>query len=65
MTEYEKLEQVLSDNKGSTDVRLTMNLEGEDIEIYMNDSVQVQISDQFFEGIHKIFGRTDFIEVQN
>jgi DNA polymerase-3 subunit alpha len=63
--DFEKLEQLLTNFKGDTDVRLIMSIEGKEIEIFPAEPKQIQISDDFFEGIHQLFGRTDFIEVQN
>ncbi len=63
--DFEKLENLLNQYKGSTDVRLVMKINGQDIEILQSEPRQIQISDDFFEGIHQLFGRTDFIEVQN
>jgi DNA polymerase III subunit alpha len=63
--DFEKLDQILASNKGSTDVRLVMRIDGEDIELFPEEPKQIQISDEFFEGIHQLFGRTDFIEVNS
>lgn len=63
--DFQKLEELLNQFKGDTDVRLVMNIDGKEIEIFPEEPKQVQISDDFFEGIHQLFGRTDFIEVQN
>ncbi len=61
--DFEKLDQILAANKGNTDVRLVMNIDGERVEVFPEHPKQIQISDEFFEGIHQLFGRTDFIEV--
>lgn len=63
--DFPKLEEMLTNNKGATDVRLVMSIDGEDIEFTPSEPRQIQISDQFFEGIHQLFGRTDFIEVHS
>ena len=63
--DFAKLENLLGEFKGDTSVRLVMNIDGKEIEIFPEEPRQVQISDDFFEGIHQAFGRTDFIEVQN
>lgn len=63
LEDFEKLNQILMSNKGNTDVRLVMNIDGEVVEVFPEDPTQIQISDEFFEGIHQLFGRTDFIEV--
>ncbi len=64
MDDFEKLDDLLGAHKGSTDVRLVMKVDGLEMEIFPDEPKQVQISDDFFEGIHQLFGRTDFIEVQ-
>ena len=63
--DFERLDSLLAQFKGDTDVRLVMSIDGKEIEIFPREPKQVQISDDFFEGIHQLFGRTDFIEVQN
>lgn len=63
--DYEKLDSLLCEYKGHTNVRLVMNVSGQDIEIFAEKPHQIEISDHFFEGARQLFGRTDFIEVQN
>lgn len=63
--DYEKLDSLLSEHKGSTKVNLMMSLDGQKIEITQSEPKNIQISDEFFEGVHQLFGRTDFIEVQS
>jgi DNA polymerase-3 subunit alpha len=63
--DYEKLSHLLDSNKGSTDVRLVMGIDGDYIEIFPETPKKIQISDEFFEEIHQLFGRTDFIEVNS
>lgn len=63
--DYEKLESLLTENKGPTNVRLVMNVSGQDIELFAEKPHQIEISDHFFEGARQLFGRTDFIEVPN
>jgi DNA polymerase-3 subunit alpha len=63
--DFEKLDQLLDNNKGSTDVRLVMSIDGDNIEVFPEQPKQIQISDEFFEEIHQLFGRTDFIEVNS
>ncbi len=65
MDDFEKLDELLDLYKGSTDVRLVMRVGSEEMEIFPEAPKQIQISDDFFEGIHQLFGRTDFIEVQS
>lgn len=63
--DYEKLESLLSEFKGNTQVNLSLGVsEGTRIEIAQVEPRKVQISDDFFEGLHRVFGRTDFIEVR-
>ena len=62
--DYDKLDSLLVECKGSTNVRLVMNVDGQDIEIFAEKPHQIEISDHFFEGARQLFGRTDFIEVQ-
>ena len=61
--DYTKLDSLLSEYKGSTNVRLVLNVDGQDIEIFADQPRQIEISDHFFEGARQLFGRTDFIEV--
>jgi DNA polymerase-3 subunit alpha len=61
--DFERLSSLLDSNKGNTDVRLVMNIDGNSVEVLPHSPKQIQISDQFFEEIHQLFGRTDFIEV--
>lgn len=63
--DFERLSSLLDNNKGNTDVRLVMDIDGNSIEVLPDSPRQIQISDQFFEEIHQLFGRTDFIEVNN
>ena len=63
MDDYSKLDSLLLECKGNTNVRLVMNIDGQDIEIFAENPHQIEISDQFFEGARQLFGRTDFIEV--
>lgn len=63
--DFEKLDELLETNKGQTFVRLVMSVDGEELELQTENPRQVQISDEFFEGVHRLFGRTDFIEVHS
>ncbi|MFN3697311.1 MAG: DNA polymerase III subunit alpha [Pseudobdellovibrio sp.] len=62
--DYVKLDQILHDYKGDTNVRLVIAIQDHQ-EIEMEPSVpyKIQISDAFFEDVHQVFGRTDFIEI--
>ncbi len=63
--DFEKLNSLLDSNKGLTDVRLVVDLETDGVEILPENPKKIEISDQFFEEIYRLFGRTDFIEVNN
>lgn len=63
--DFEKLSFLLDSKKGNTDVRLVMDIDGASVEVLPETPRQIQISDQFFEEIHQLFGRTDFIEVNS
>ena len=65
--DFEKLESLLNEFKGSTRVNLSLGWaeDGAKIEIIQNEPRNIQISDDFFEGVHRLFGRTDFIEVRS
>ena len=65
MEDFAKLDQLLDNNKGNTDVRLVMSIDGDSIEVFPEQPKQIQITDEFFEEIHQLFGRTDFIEVNS
>lgn len=65
MDDYSRLAELLSSHQGKTSVRLLLNIEGRQFEIFPQEAYSVEISENFFEGIHQIFGRTDFIEVKN
>ena len=65
MEDFAKLDQLLDNNKGNTDVRLVMSIDGDNIEVFPEQPKQIKISDEFFEEIHQLFGRTDFIEVNS
>lgn len=63
--DFDKLENLFSLHKGSTYVRLVLSIDGQQLEVLPEEPRQIQISDDFFEGVHQLFGRTDFIEVQS
>ena len=63
--DFEKLENLLEKHKGPTSVQLVLSIEGQQLEVLPIQPRQIQISDDFFEGIYQLFGRTDFIEVQS
>lgn len=65
--DYEKLDSLLLEFKGTTRVNLSLGMAegGAKIELTQKEPRNVQISDNFFEGVHRLFGRTDFIEVRS
>jgi len=61
--DYFKLSHLFDAFKGDTDVRLVLSLNDQLIEMVPSAPLKIQISDAFFEEIHQVFGRTDFIEI--
>lgn len=61
--QYERLESLLRQFKGQTQARLMLNIDNRLIEIDSAEPYRVEISDNFFEEAHQIFGGTDFIEI--
>lgn len=61
--EFEKLDTVLNAFQGETYVRLVLSLNEKTVEMQTEAPKRIQISDAFFEEIHQVFGRTDFIEI--
>ncbi len=61
--DFEKLNLLMDQFKGDTNVRLVFDVDGQGIELESELPKKIQISDAFFEEVHQIFGRTDFIEV--
>ncbi len=64
--QYEQLNSLLRDFPGSTGVSLEINLDdmNRKVQIDAPEITGVAISSEFFEGIHSMFGRTDFIELK-
>jgi len=62
--DFVKLDEIMQTYKGDTNVRLVIvGSEQQDIEMEPEIPYKIQISDAFFEEVHQVFGRTDFIEI--
>jgi len=62
--DFVKLDEIMQTYKGDTNVRLVIRgSEQQDIEMEPEIPYKIQISDAFFEEVHQVFGRTDFIEI--
>ncbi len=61
--DFAKLDLLMDQFKGDTNVRLVFDVDGQAVELESELPKKIQISDAFFEEVHQIFGRTDFIEV--
>jgi len=64
--DYVRLQSVLKDFPGATNVSLEISLKevNRKVQLEMADEIAVSISNDFFENIHSLFGRTDFIELR-
>lgn len=65
-SDYGKLSSLLKEHPGQTGVSLEIELPdlGRKIQMEAEGLSGVQISNEFFEGLHSLFGRTDFIELR-
>ncbi|MNT35535.1 DNA polymerase III subunit alpha [compost metagenome] len=65
-TEYERLGSLMREYPGTTAVGIEIELEDVNRRVLMEmgDSQGVNVNNDFFEGIHSLFGRTDFIELR-
>ncbi len=61
--QYPQLHSLMSDFKGSTEVKLLFNIDNRLVELMPEVTQSVEISDSFFEEARQLFGRTDFIEI--
>ena len=61
--DFAKLDLLMDQFKGDTNVRLVFDINGQAVELESEMPKKIQICDAFFEEVHQIFGRTDFIEV--
>ena len=64
--DYDKLHTLLKEHPGNTGVSLEIEISdiNRKVQIEAEGIGGVQISSEFFEGIHLLFGRTDFIELR-
>jgi len=62
-SDFEKLDTILEAFQGDTNVRLVLSLNEKTVEMQTESPKRIQISDAFFEEVHQVFGRTDFIEI--
>ncbi len=65
-TEYEKLHSLLKEHPGLTGVSLEIDLSeiNRKVLIETADITGIGMTADFFEGLHSLFGRTDFIELR-
>ncbi|AZZ36858.1 DNA polymerase III subunit alpha [Bdellovibrio sp. qaytius] len=62
-SDFEKLDTIFDAFQGETNVRLVLSLNEKIVEMQPEAPKRIQISDAFFEEVHQVFGRTDFIEI--
>ncbi|MES2801399.1 MAG: DNA polymerase III subunit alpha [Bdellovibrionota bacterium] len=62
-SDFEKLDTIFDAFQGETNVRLVLSLNEKTVEMQTESPKRIQISDAFFEEVHQVFGRTDFIEI--
>ncbi|MBC7371857.1 MAG: DNA polymerase III subunit alpha, partial [Bdellovibrionaceae bacterium] len=64
--DYARLNNVLKEFPGPTNVSLEIDLRevNRKVQLHMENEIAVSISNEFFENIHLVFGRTDFIELR-
>lgn len=64
--DYPKLQSLVGENPGKTGVTYEICLSdlGRQVEIVAPAGTGVELSNQFLENIHALFGRTDFIELR-
>ncbi|MBK9322536.1 MAG: DNA polymerase III subunit alpha [Bdellovibrionaceae bacterium] len=66
MQDYARLQSLLQDFPGATRVSLEINLAevNRRVQLEMQEDTAIGISNEFFENIHSMFGRTDFVELK-
>lgn len=66
VTDYERLQGLLKDHPGATNVSFEIDLKevNRRVQLEIQEEIAVSISNEFFESIHSMFGRTDFIELR-
>ncbi|WP_413578695.1 DNA polymerase III subunit alpha [Bdellovibrio sp. HCB290] len=64
--DYGRLNSLMKDNPGPTAVSLEIDIPDVRRRVMMEvgDISGVSVSNEFFEGVHSLFGRTDFIELR-
>lgn len=62
-SKYESLKSLLDQFKGPVPTRFLLNVEQRQLELNQKEPVLIQVTDEFFEEAHQIFGHTDFIEI--
>ncbi|HEY8272119.1 MAG TPA: DNA polymerase III subunit alpha [Pseudobdellovibrionaceae bacterium] len=64
--DYERLQGLLKDHPGSTHVSFEIDLKevNRRVQLEVEETIAVSISNEFFESIHSVFGKTDFIELR-
>ncbi|MGZ3795624.1 MAG: DNA polymerase III subunit alpha [Pseudobdellovibrionaceae bacterium] len=64
--DYERLQGLLRDHPGTTNVSFEIDLKelNRRVQLEIEEAIAVSISNEFFESIHSVFGRTDFIELR-
>jgi DNA polymerase-3 subunit alpha len=64
--DYEKLNSLLKEHPGQTGVSFEISLDemNRKVQLEAQDIPGVSVTNDFFEGIHSLFGRTDFIELR-
>ena len=65
--DYPRLQSLMKDYPGTTSVSLEIEL-GElnrRVLMEMEEAQGISVNNEFFEGVHSLFGRTDFIELRS
>ncbi|WP_413561508.1 DNA polymerase III subunit alpha [Bdellovibrio sp. HCB209] len=64
--DYGRLHSLMKENPGPTAVSLEIDIPDVSRRVMMDigESSGVNVSNEFFEGVHSLFGRTDFIELR-
>lgn len=64
--DYPRLQSLMKDHPGPTAVSLEIDIPDVSRRVMMEMSTGsgVAVNNEFFEGVHSIFGRTDFIELR-
>ena len=67
MHDFEKLNAVLKEHPGPTEVSLQMKLAdlGQEVFLEMEEQIKVQIGSELIESLHSNFGTTEFIELRS